>query len=268
MENQKRPTGSVLTAYISDCVRSTYNQINRGYEAGRTIAFNTRRLKEREGSNSCLKYSHALLREVERITYDTKAVNLGFQLYRFLNHFDCKIIDRNVNSAEEYIKNNTISEKDMCDELKKESIVMLADTHCFSRHRKKMIEIIKNINRENLAVGLETFGTDMQRHIDDYMHSRISLEKFVSMTRYSERELKKYGYVNLLEFLKESNIKTIGVDMPNFIVKSTTAEASISVFINEIYLMIPVLIGFKKVHPFLIILIAYEPTFRERASIV
>src|SRR3989344_195246 len=106
MENQKRPTGSVLTAYISDCVRSTYNQINRGYEAGRTIAFNTRRLKEREGSNSCLKYSHALLREVERITYDTKAVNLGFQLYRFLNHFDCKIIDRNVNTAEEYIKNN------------------------------------------------------------------------------------------------------------------------------------------------------------------
>src|SRR3989338_419284 len=136
-------------------------------------------------------------------------------------------------NIEEYIKNNIISEKDMYGELKKESIVMLADTHCFSRHRKKMIEIIKNINRENLAVGLETFGTDMQRHIDDYMHSRISLEKFVSMTRYSERELKKYGYVSLLEFLKESNIKTIGVDMPNFIVKSTIAEASIRVFINQ-----------------------------------
>ncbi len=138
-----------------------------------------------------------------------------------------------IDNIEEYIKNNTITKEEMCNELKKESIVILADTHCFTKHRKNMIEIIKNIKRKNLVVGLETFGADTQEYINDYMNSRISLEKLAHNSRNSAKDLEKWGYINLIEFLKKSSIKTIGIDMPYFIVKSISAEASVKVLVDR-----------------------------------
>jgi len=137
-----------------------------------------------------------------------------------------------IKNIEEYIKNNTISEEKMCDELKNEESVILADIHCFSKQREKMIEILKKIKRENLVVGLEIFSVEIQEHIDNYFNSKISLENLISRTRYTQGEmLRKYGYLRLLKFLKENNIKTLGIDMPSAITREliTDKYAGVSV---------------------------------------
>ncbi len=126
MEDQEYPLGSVLTGYIANSIKKMRSEITRGYESGRTIAFNTRRLKEHESSIFHPRYSRALLREVERIGDDTKAVNLGFHLYRFLNHFDCKVIDRSVKAAEDYVKTNPEPEIKVRDKSGIERIIALA----------------------------------------------------------------------------------------------------------------------------------------------
>jgi len=82
---------------------NSYNGIKQGYESGRTMAFNTRRLREREGENFLPNYSYALMREVDKVQQNNRDYRVGFWLYRFVNHFDCKVIDKAIKEAEDYV---------------------------------------------------------------------------------------------------------------------------------------------------------------------
>ena len=97
--------------------------LNCGYEDGRNMAFNIRRLRERKGPDFLPTYSYALMKEIESINKvpspDLRerylwSIKTGFWLYRFLHHFDCKTIDRAVKQAEEYIATHPEEEEWDC----------------------------------------------------------------------------------------------------------------------------------------------------------
>ncbi|MBI2128769.1 ChaN family lipoprotein [Candidatus Woesearchaeota archaeon] len=151
-------------------------------------------------------------------------------------YFD-QIADYNeICCAQKHIKNNVIGEKGMHRELKKERIVILADAHCFTAQHKKMIDMIHNVKRKGLIVGLESFSIDEQSYIDNYLESKIGLEELVESTKYRLKELDKYGYTDIYRFLKEKNIRFIGIDMPSTIERELITENSIELSISRYFM--------------------------------
>ena len=117
-------------------------------------------------------------------------------------------------NIERYVKNNLISEREMYEELKKERVVIFGEVHCFTKQREKIVGVIKRIKSENFVVGMEIFQTDTQRYIDKYLRSEMELEDLFSKTRYYSEDLKRWGYGDIIKFLKNKKIGIIGIDLP------------------------------------------------------
>lgn len=121
---------------------------------------------------------------------------------------------RGIFNLEEYVKQNTISQNEMYEELKKARIILLSDAHYEKSQKEKHIEIVDKIKNVNLVVGLELFHIEQQKELDSYMNDKLSINEVLSNLGFKNdyKKLQDYGYLSWLEFLKENKIKTVALD--------------------------------------------------------
>lgn len=121
-----------------------------------------------------------------------------------------------IENLEEYVLNHTISQEEMYMRLKKSKIILLADNHLNPRDRENQIKILNEIKNPNLVVGLELFHINNQEHLDDYMNDKVDLKELLEKTDYQDtltlHFLQRWGYINLINFLKKNKIKTVAVN--------------------------------------------------------
>jgi uncharacterized iron-regulated protein len=112
---------------------------------------------------------------------------------------------------------NPISYETMISELEDAQIVYVGEQHNLAEHHKIQLRIIETLYKDNLdlKVGMEMFDHTYQRVLDEWSIGKLDEETFLKKTHwYANWKYDFKWYRNILLFIKENNLRLIGLNIP------------------------------------------------------
>ena len=118
------------------------------------------------------------------------------------------------------IQENTVSLEQLCEELADSRAVIFSDVEFSSKQKAHINKIVGKIaekkGKEKVVMGLELFYANQDNEIERFIRGEISRDQLYANTGY-DILMKLYDslqYGNMLDFLKNKGIKTIGINKP------------------------------------------------------
>lgn len=107
-----------------------------------------------------------------------------------------------------------IKESDFLLKLKNSSIILVADFHSYSQYQETFLRLIQYFyKKKNFCLGLETFFEEDQKHIDDFLSSKITEKTFLKKINYIEKwSFPWSNYKKIVLFAKKNKIPIIGIN--------------------------------------------------------
>jgi uncharacterized iron-regulated protein len=109
----------------------------------------------------------------------------------------------------------TISFEQMMDDLRKDNLVLVGESHNMESHHRLQLDIIKALNAAKipLAVGFEMFTADSQDELNKWVAGSLPLEEFVRLY------YKNWGfpwplYEHIFLYMRDNGIPAIGLNVP------------------------------------------------------
>lgn len=128
----------------------------------------------------------------------------------------------NINGDSYVIKPATKNLNDIIHEIAKNRVVYIGEKHTeFSSHLNQL-KIIKAMYEQNpkLAIGMEMFQHQFQKHLDDFIVGKISEKEMISKTEYFKRWKYDYElYRPIILFAKEKRIPIVALNIDRKITK-------------------------------------------------
>ncbi|HEY9203060.1 MAG TPA: ChaN family lipoprotein [Sulfurimonas sp.] len=128
----------------------------------------------------------------------------------------------NINGDSYAVKPAVENLNDIIDEIAKKRVVYIGEQHTeFSSHLNQL-KIIKAMYRQNpnLAIGMEMFQQQFQKHLDDFIAGKISEKEMVAKTEYFKRWKYDYElYRPIILFAKEKSIPIVALNIDREITK-------------------------------------------------
>ena len=104
----------------------------------------------------------------------------------------------------------------MIDFLKDKKVIYIGEQHTKYEHHAVQYQIIKALKDKGLdiAIGMEMFGRDFQKYLDDYINGKISETQFLRKTKYFTQWRYDYHlYKPILRFARENKIPVIALNL-------------------------------------------------------
>ncbi len=158
------------------------------------------------------KYSNVVFKDEKIIEKSTKESQKG--------------IVYNINGDSYAIKPDTKNLNDIIDEIAKNRVVYIGEQHTeFSSHLNQL-KIIKAMYRQNpkLAIGMEMFQQQFQKHLDDFIAGKISEKEMIAKTEYFKRWKYDYElYRPIMLFAKAEKIPVVALNIDREITKKVVS---------------------------------------------
>jgi uncharacterized iron-regulated protein len=97
------------------------------------------------------------------------------------------------------------------------NLVYVGEQHNASMHHRIQLEVIKELYKKDptLAVGMEMFDVTYQSVLDLWSAGDMDWPTFLKRTHwYANWRFDDHLYVNILEFIREKNIRLVGLNLP------------------------------------------------------
>lgn len=106
---------------------------------------------------------------------------------------------------------------DFLADLKKASFIYIGEIHTEKSHHDIQLKIIRDLHSHNtgIAVGLEMFDRTYQHLLDEWTEGGLDRKSFIEKTHWYANWRYDFDlYGDILEFLKEKKIRTVGLNIP------------------------------------------------------
>ena len=113
-----------------------------------------------------------------------------------------------------------ISFQDFLADLNTSQIIYVGEKHTNASHHRIQLDVIKAIykNHSNLAVGMEMFDHTYQDVLDLWSNGELDQKDFLKKSHwYANWRFDFSLYREILEFIKENNIRLVALNIPNHI---------------------------------------------------
>ncbi len=104
----------------------------------------------------------------------------------------------------------------MIDFLKDKKVIYIGEHHTKYEHHAIQYQIIKALKDRgvDIAIGMEMFGRDFQKYLDDYIDGKISETQFLRKTKYFTQWRYDYHlYKPILKFARENKIPVVALNL-------------------------------------------------------
>ena len=102
-------------------------------------------------------------------------------------------------------------------DLKEARFVYIGEIHTVKSHHDIQLKIIKELfsYNPNIAVGMEMFDRTYQQVLDQWTEGSLDRKTFINKTHwYANWKYDFDLYSDILEFLKEKKVRTVGLNVP------------------------------------------------------
>jgi len=102
-------------------------------------------------------------------------------------------------------------------DIKKVSLVYIGEIHTAKSHHDIQLKIIKELysNNKSIAVGMEMFDRTYQEVLNKWTEGSLDRKSFIDKTHwYANWKYDFDLYADILEFIKENKIRTVGLNIP------------------------------------------------------
>lgn len=129
-------------------------------------------------------------------------------------------------------KKKTIDEiyKDLDDK----KIIYVGESHDRFDHHMNQLNVIKSLykNNKNIAIAMEMFQKPFQKHLDEYIEGKTSLNEFLKASEYYKRWRYNFNlYKPIIDFAKENKIPLVAINIDREINKQVSKDSILS--LNE-----------------------------------
>ncbi len=114
------------------------------------------------------------------------------------------------------------SMQDLMSKILKSRFVLAGDFHYFYQSQRTHLRMLRNLKKElkskkidrSICISLEVFDIKDQKHIDDYLASKVTLEQLFRLTHWQKKwlGLPLKGYEVLLSWAKAEGVKVFGIN--------------------------------------------------------
>jgi len=102
-------------------------------------------------------------------------------------------------------------------DIKEARLVYIGEIHTAKSHHDIQLKIIKELYsyNKNIAVGMEMFDLTYQEVLNQWTEGSLDRKSFINKTHwYANWQYDFDLYADILEFIKENKIRTVGLNMP------------------------------------------------------
>ena len=113
-----------------------------------------------------------------------------------------------------------VSLEDLLKDLADSRIIYVGEKHTNTEHHRIQLQIIEAVfkNNPNLVVGMEMFDHTYQDVLDLWSKGELTQEEFLRKSHWYANWRYDYSlYRDILDFIKENNIRLVGLNIPNHI---------------------------------------------------
>ncbi len=112
---------------------------------------------------------------------------------------------------------NGLDLKTLIPALARKQVVFVGEIHTRYDHHLTQLEIIRRLHaiHPDLVIGMESFQTPYQQHLDDFIHGKIDEQDMLRLTEYYIRWRYDYRlYAPILRYAQENAIPVIALNIP------------------------------------------------------